>query len=111
MVKIRRLSRGILLFAQAMVAAGHSREDAQGIFEISAGHLSHLLGGTRGIGLTIANKIKATYADRGHDVPTEAWEVEASPAESLLILETIKKIRKAARKAAPTASPSTPEAA
>lgn len=87
-----------------MVALGQSREEACALLEISAGHLSHVLGGTRGVGLVLANKIKAAYAERGHDVPTESWSVDASAAEQLLIRETVERIPRPAHAAVATAS-------
>lgn len=75
-----------------MVALAQTREDAQHLLGVSAGHLSHLLVGTRGIGLDLANKVKAVYAELGYVIATEEWSRDATPAERLLIVETVDKI-------------------
>lgn len=75
-----------------MVDLAQSREDACGLLDVSAGHLSHVLGGSRRVGLDLANRIKGVYAALGRVIPTEAWGENASPAEQLLIRETVEKI-------------------
>jgi len=105
MSKTRRFTRGILLLSQAMVAASQTREEAVEALGVTTGHLSHILGGTRGLGLDLANKIKAVYG-----VPTEAWGETASRDEQLLIRETVEQIprRPVLAEGAPDASPGAP---
>jgi len=91
-----------------MVALGQTRDEARGLLGISAGHLSHVLGGTRGLGLELANKVKAVYAALGREVPTEAWEVDATPAEHLLIQETADRIPRRSQVALSAPPPGSP---